>query len=178
MAAGVSTTEPGSPEVDHRKGNLLSLISFLRLICDHGEQLLPRPAVDAWKARDGTSINWQMMQSCRKRCCNCGTDIEEADFLASNGHGPRCQHWICTACALQIEKRRAYAQDVQHRPVLGMIQAFPALQIPAYLLRPRLKRYYRISIPNRRWRSARGQTLTTESETQVILDTIKSNMKT
>jgi SNF2 family DNA or RNA helicase len=104
MAEGVSTTKLGSSEAGQRKkGNLLSLINFLRLICDHGEQLLPRPALDAWKARDDTSINWQIMQSCRKRCCICETDIEEADFLTSNGHELRCQHWICTICALQSE---------------------------------------------------------------------------
>jgi SNF2 family DNA or RNA helicase len=104
IAEGGSTTKLGSTEVDQRKeGNLLSLINFLRLICDHGEQLLPRPAVDAWKARDGTSINWQMMQNWRKRCCIWETDIEEGDFLASNGYEPRCQHWICTICASQVE---------------------------------------------------------------------------
>jgi SNF2 family DNA or RNA helicase len=104
MAEGVSTTKLGLPEAGQRKeGNLLSLINFLRLICDHGLQLLPRPALDAWKARDGTSINWQMVQCCRKRCCICETDIEEADFLASNGYEPHCQHWICTICALQSE---------------------------------------------------------------------------
>jgi SNF2 family DNA or RNA helicase len=104
MAEGVSTTRPGSLEGrQRREGNLLSLINFLRRICDHGLQLLPQPALDAWKARDDTSINWQMMQSCRKKCCICETDIEEADFLASNGYEPRCQHWICTTCALQGE---------------------------------------------------------------------------
>ena len=104
IAEGISATELTLPEAGHRKeGNLLSLINFLRLICDHGLQLLPRSALDAWNARDDTSINWQMMQRCRKRCCICETDIDEADFLASNGSELRCQHWICTTCALQSE---------------------------------------------------------------------------
>ena len=101
MAEGISTTEQSLGR--RKEGNLLSLINFLRLICDHGLQLLPRSALDAWNARDGTSINWQMMQSCRKKCCICETDIDEADFLASNGSELRCQHWICTICALQSE---------------------------------------------------------------------------
>ena len=104
IAEGISTTEQNLPEAGRPKeGNLLSLINFLRLICDHGLQLLPQSALDAWNARDGSSINWQMMQSCRKRCCICFTDIDDADFLASNGSDFRCQHWICTICASQSE---------------------------------------------------------------------------
>ena len=104
MAEGISTMERNMPEAGRRKeGNLLSLINFLRLICDHGLQLLPRSALDAWNARDGTSVNWQMMQFCQKRCYICETDINEADFPASNGSEHRCQHWICTNCALQSE---------------------------------------------------------------------------
>ena len=104
MAEGISTTEQSLPEAGRRKeGNLLSLINFLRRICDHGLQLLPQSALDAWNARDGTSINWQMMQCYRKKCCICETDIDEADFLASNGSELRCQHWICTICASQSE---------------------------------------------------------------------------
>lgn len=101
MAESVSTTRQGSAQ--RREGNILPLINFLRRICDHGLQLLPVPALDAWNARDGTSIDWQMMQSCRKKCCICESDIEEADFLASNGYEFRCQHGICTICALQNE---------------------------------------------------------------------------
>lgn len=104
IAEGISTTEQSLPEVGRRKeSNLLSLINFLRLICDHGLQLLPRSALDAWNARDDTSINWQMMQSCRTKCSICETDCDEADPLASNGSELRCQHWICTICASQSE---------------------------------------------------------------------------
>jgi SNF2 family DNA or RNA helicase len=104
LAENVSTTKLASPEVSQRKeGNLLSLINFLRLICDHGEQLLPRSALDAWRARDDTSISWQMMRSCRKRCYICKTDIEEAALLASKDYEPSHQHWVCAICALQSD---------------------------------------------------------------------------
>ena len=104
IAEGISTTEQDLPEAGRRKeSNLLSLINFLRLICNHGLQLLPRSALDAWNARDGTSINWQMMQSCRKKCCICESDINEVDSLASAGSELRCQHWICATCASQSE---------------------------------------------------------------------------
>jgi SNF2 family DNA or RNA helicase len=86
-----------------KEGNLLSLINFLRLICDHGERLLPQAALNAWFARDSTLVNWQMMQSSRKSCCVCEILFEEADSIASNGHELHCQHWICVSCTIQAE---------------------------------------------------------------------------
>jgi len=104
LAENASTMKLASLEVGHRKeANLLSLINFLRLICDHGGQLLPQSALDAWKARDDTSISWQMMQSCRKRCCICEIDIEEAALLASKDYEPNHKNWVCTTCALQSD---------------------------------------------------------------------------
>jgi SNF2 family DNA or RNA helicase len=86
-----------------KEGNILSLINFLRLICDHGERLLPQAALNAWFARDSNLVNWQMMQNSRKRCCVCEIDFEEADFIASNSHGLHCQHLICVSCTIQVE---------------------------------------------------------------------------
>lgn len=104
MAQGISSTKPGSPEAGrHKEGNLLSLITLLRLICDHGEPLLPRSALEAWKAQDGTSIDWQTIRRYRRRCCICEIDANEAESLDSNGYGSHCQHWICTMCALKNE---------------------------------------------------------------------------
>ena len=86
-----------------KENNILSLINFLRLICNHGEQLLPRSALDAWKGRDSASIDWQMMQNCRRRCDICDADIEVTDFLVSNNFELRCQHSICATCVFQYE---------------------------------------------------------------------------
>jgi SNF2 family DNA or RNA helicase len=36
---------------DNKKENTLSLINVLRLICNHGEHLLPASAINAWRAR-------------------------------------------------------------------------------------------------------------------------------
>ena len=35
-------------------GSVLSLLNFLRLICDHGQQILPETALKIWNARDRT----------------------------------------------------------------------------------------------------------------------------
>ena len=108
IAAGLLPRSTSTSKFDQLKeNNILSLINFLRLICNHGEQLLPQSALKAWKARDGTSIDWQMMQNCRRRCDICGADIEGTDFPASNIPELRCQHSICATCAFQFEGNTA-----------------------------------------------------------------------
>ncbi|KAF2191078.1 hypothetical protein K469DRAFT_746516 [Zopfia rhizophila CBS 207.26] len=92
--------------------------------------LLPQSALDAWKARDSTSIDWQMMRNCRSRCDMCDVDIEEIDLLASDNPFPRCKHLICTACALGGE----YSTGVEERkfpkcvsaPTMGVNSILPS----------------------------------------------------
>jgi SNF2 family DNA or RNA helicase len=36
-------------------GSVLSLLNFLRLACNHGQQILPEPALNIWNARDRTT---------------------------------------------------------------------------------------------------------------------------
>ena len=40
-----------------KSANVLTLINFLRLICNSGEDLLPQAALDAWRAKDSTSVD-------------------------------------------------------------------------------------------------------------------------
>ncbi|RYP13394.1 hypothetical protein DL767_010752 [Monosporascus sp. MG133] len=83
---------PGVEVIGSGRNNILSLINFLRLICNHGEQLLPTAALHAWKARDATSIDWGVMQSSRKRCGLCNADIEESCNLGSGHSNANCIH--------------------------------------------------------------------------------------
>ena len=80
--------------------NILTLINFLRLICDHGEQLLPSSALEAWKSRDTGSIDWQMMQTCaRTRCDLCGVYFHPTQMTTSLiDTSLQCQHSICSEC--------------------------------------------------------------------------------
>ena len=101
IAAHLSGPETASPRSDKEKEtNILSLINLLRLICNHGEQLLPPTALQAWKSQDNGMIDWQMMKDCRKRCDACGTDIEESDLPSSNTLEFRCRHSICGTCVI------------------------------------------------------------------------------
>jgi SNF2 family DNA or RNA helicase len=105
IAAHVTPYNMGAFQPDgFKENNILVLINFLRLICNHGKQLLPPSAVEAWKARDGEFIDWKMMRDSRKRCDMCDTDVEEVDVLTSGGLHFHCRHFICTACTNQQER--------------------------------------------------------------------------
>jgi SNF2 family DNA or RNA helicase len=97
IAAGLHKT--GTNKVDGLKDtNIISLINFLRLICNHGKELLPRSALDAWESRDSSSIEWEVMQSGRETCETCNAELEQPDFTASYNSNLDCEH-ICSSCA-------------------------------------------------------------------------------
>lgn len=65
-----------------RGQNIICLINFLRLICGHGESLLPASALEAWESRHGESVDWQMMQAWTDRdslCRRCGCRLQSRD---------------------------------------------------------------------------------------------------
>jgi SNF2 family DNA or RNA helicase len=104
MAQGSSPSASGSAKLEkHKAGNLLSLINFLRLICNHGEHLLPQSALNAWNTRDEAGIDWRVMENFQTKCAICDTDIEDELTLDSCGYDSSCQHLICAMCALQRE---------------------------------------------------------------------------
>ena len=78
--------------------NILSLINFLRLICNHGKSMLPTSALEAWETRKNSSIDWQMMQNYKQKCDVCKTGLEDNDFFASTDFRLPCEHIVCTAC--------------------------------------------------------------------------------
>lgn len=47
---------------DRQNNNILKLINFLRLICDHGEELLPQSAREIWSTDGDKVIDWQSFQ--------------------------------------------------------------------------------------------------------------------
>ncbi|KAJ3542098.1 hypothetical protein NM208_g4029 [Fusarium decemcellulare] len=76
-------------------GNILSLILFLRFICNCGEKLLPKSALEAWKAQD-MKVDKPMMQQLQKLCASCNASlrgVDDTDILP-------CGHKICSSCLL------------------------------------------------------------------------------
>ena len=103
IASELSRHHLGTDKAGQQKHtNILTLINFLRLICDHGKHLLPPSALEAWKTREGSLIDWQMMRVSRTTCDTCGADVEDADALASMDNEPQGQHYTCQECALKI----------------------------------------------------------------------------
>ncbi len=89
-------------------GNILVLISILRLICDHGEALLSPAAVAAWKQRDTKLLTWRMFKDNTPRCISCDCESEE---LGGGGslQGWSCDHILCERCEIK-------SQDLNSQP--------------------------------------------------------------
>lgn len=105
----LSQRQLGAGKADKRKGtNILTLINFLRLICDHGEHLLASPALEVWKNRSSSLTNRQMMCIFRARCDICGVYLDEVNAPASIDLESQCQHSICPKCAVRGQKDKAY----------------------------------------------------------------------
>lgn len=81
--------------------NILPLMNFLRRICDHGLQLLPAAAVDAWNRRKEGTIVRDMMQRCRRKCDSCQSDMQEDTDEAEVLSELRCGHLIGSCCSSQ-----------------------------------------------------------------------------
>lgn len=102
IAAGLAQRDRSSSETIESKGtNILTLINFLRRICDHGEELLPQSVVDAWRANNSVSVDWQMMRSCNRICDACDSATEDIEAFFDDSLEFGCCHSICNACSKQ-----------------------------------------------------------------------------
>ncbi|KAH7150358.1 SNF2 family N-terminal domain-containing protein [Dactylonectria estremocensis] len=89
--------------------NILVLLSMLRLICDHGEALLPDSALTAWRNRDESALTWEMLESTIKRCVSCDCQIEELGAEESVTEVLGCGHSLCGGC---VAKSRSSASQL------------------------------------------------------------------
>jgi hypothetical protein len=101
IAAGVSRTVDTSRLDEPKQSNLLALVTFLRLICNHGKDLLPSSASAAWDARDRTSVDWQLMQHWRKKCDVCNAVVDSNESISRSSSALRCDYILCGHCACQ-----------------------------------------------------------------------------
>lgn len=107
-AAAAAAAETTSEVTTRRRsaGNIIVLISVLRMICDHGEALLPRVALQAWRNRDAGAVGWGVLQTAaetKRSCCICSRGIDgeeeegqkpEVDVLEFSCN----KHVACEAC--------------------------------------------------------------------------------
>jgi SNF2 family DNA or RNA helicase len=128
MAQGASPSASDSAKLENRKpGNLLSLINFMRLICNHGEHLLPQSALNAWNARDEAAIDGRVMESFEKKCAICDTDVEDefklpltlVDMIQVANIGSA----QCVRCSVRIHlRRKIHAPSVRLHTLRGVTQ--------------------------------------------------------
>ena len=79
--------------------NIICLINVLRLICGHGEAMLPESALEAWRSRQHDSIDWQTMQKwSEKRCDLCEQDSVGYGSPGSPDAQFLCRHVVCSDC--------------------------------------------------------------------------------
>ena len=90
-------------------GNIIVLLSVLRMICNHGEALLPRVALEAWRNRDTSAVSWTMLQTAAERkwsCCVCDQAIirDEEDRWEDDLVEFSCKkHVACETCITRTE---------------------------------------------------------------------------
>ncbi|CAM1510878.1 Fc.00g083910.m01.CDS01 [Cosmosporella sp. VM-42] len=75
----------------YMSGNALVLIS-VEININHGEELLPAVALEAWKKRYENSVVWDTLESSLQYCDTCGLDIDDGPIEFP------CQHIICDSC--------------------------------------------------------------------------------
>lgn len=95
--------------------NILVLISMLRLICNHGEALLPEAALKAWKERNSSVLSWEVLEANIKRCISCKFEIEESDTAISLTEDLPCGHTMCSRCASKLQSPPGLAPCLECR---------------------------------------------------------------
>ncbi|KAH8668655.1 SNF2 family N-terminal domain-containing protein [Xylariales sp. PMI_506] len=97
----IATMQKSQPARNNSKqqqgGNILVLIGLLRMICNHGEDLIPAAALAVWRNRDPSAVSWDMLQSSVRRCGTCGREADSSTMGQEPVEFP-CQHILCEAC--------------------------------------------------------------------------------
>ncbi|EEU34941.1 uncharacterized protein NECHADRAFT_79818 [Fusarium vanettenii 77-13-4] len=79
IASGSSEDESNVRSTDKNGNkNVLPIINFLRRICNHGEDLLPASAAEAWKLKQSGLMDSQMAQFPGDSCALCHGDLHSA----------------------------------------------------------------------------------------------------
>lgn len=102
LASGSSSA--GAKASGDRNRHILPLLNFLRLICDHGPDLLPIAALNAWDTRQWASFDWKDAKNSRLICGFCRFDLEQVEQVGTRKSIEwECGHQICGRCLSQRE---------------------------------------------------------------------------
>ncbi|KAL7930066.1 SNF2 family N-terminal domain-containing protein [Trichoderma chlorosporum] len=95
--------EPTMPD-DRKNNNILKFINFLRLICDHGEQLLPQSAIEVWRTTGDKFIDWQKFQEPQATCDRCGLKIDNSQAQPNIDLDMSYPEVVCKQCRTGTEE--------------------------------------------------------------------------
>ncbi|OCK85547.1 hypothetical protein K432DRAFT_318094 [Lepidopterella palustris CBS 459.81] len=111
LVTGMLCELHGSSE-QQKQGNILGLINCLRRICNHSEQLLPTAALNAWRSRNTSGVDWSFAQSSTSTCNFCNAELDNSERLDSPWSELSCLHVICSNCTItRIEDSELPAND-------------------------------------------------------------------
>lgn len=88
------------------RATVFTFMMFLRRICNHGADLLPKSALELWNRQhitgrsDATMASLTALQSYGNSCEVCGEDLETPEILESEIPGSRATSLICNSCVL------------------------------------------------------------------------------
>ncbi|KAI3319185.1 hypothetical protein HD806DRAFT_548754 [Xylariaceae sp. AK1471] len=135
---GVAATNSTSQNTSRKSaGNIIVLISVLRMICNHGEALLPKTVLEAWRNRDAGPISWSMLQTAsaaERRCCVCNQEINryeeksEADVIELSCK----EHVACEACIACTEDTIPACPKCSRVEVVSTSSTLHNNAVPAY----------------------------------------------
>ena len=122
IAAGL--VKQGMTDVSNAKdANTVTLLNFLRRICNGGEDLLPQSALEIWRSRSNGPADWQTMQGSDRKCDVCGSSMAEVDSLSDECLDLDCQHLICATCLMQADDTAP--DEVGRCPKCAITQVLP-----------------------------------------------------
>ncbi|KAF5623217.1 hypothetical protein F25303_11892 [Fusarium sp. NRRL 25303] len=81
-------------------GSILPIINTLRLICNHGQRLLPNFALEAWSHRNNPNSESNFAASKFGLCISCGMETLPNEMLSEFV----CSHFLCSKCADSDER--------------------------------------------------------------------------
>lgn len=120
-----------SSHLDKSEGNILALITILRLICNHGEDLLSPWASKAWRYQSDSAVDWSIIRCSRQICNRCGEDMDMPELLDSPSSEESKRYCICDSCA-QIED----IDDSRSESPLMTVETSVEIQLPTLVTHP------------------------------------------
>ncbi|KAF5530925.1 SNF2 family domain-containing protein [Fusarium mexicanum] len=90
----------GASDTANKTGSILPIINTLRLICNHGQRLLPDFALEAWSRRQNPTSDPDFHARKFGLCISCGVEALPTEMQSEFA----CSHLLCSKCADSDER--------------------------------------------------------------------------